>query len=101
MPIYEKVPSIWAAAPKRGVCIHCGDEFPLEIGDRADTCLAWIHLTIARLPKPIPFEVISGLCLFGKICKLYHLISRDMAPLLDGEMVGIFPGRGLPMGDPQ
>ncbi len=73
--------SLWPHAATTGVCRLCGDEFPLELGDKATTCEEWAVLTIKRLPANVAFPIILDLCLFTKLCRLAAAIVRTQAAI--------------------
>jgi hypothetical protein len=84
MPLYEQSKTIWGAAPKRGICRRCGDEYPLELGDTAETCSEWAQLTASRLQKPIPVAVLLDLASWVRHCDLIYWLKRQLAGLEHG-----------------
>ncbi len=51
-------------------CKLCGTEWPLEMGDEAETCEQWATLVSRKLPKPCPLSATVELRVIARLCTL-------------------------------
>lgn len=60
------------------VCKLCGNPFPLEGIEQADTCSQWTNYFVRNLPDPGNVAVILTLSLLDRFCILNTSINRGI-----------------------
>lgn len=78
--------TLWRNAPIVKTCQRCGDDLPLEIGDKVNTCRQWASLTIQRCPGVPPMGLIMDLSLYCKLCDLACFIRNQIAHVNEPEL---------------